>query len=352
MKKFIYLLAGVTLSAAFTSCEDAKEPQYHTPDAASFTINTPALQDQFLATTNDMDNKETFDLFTSQPDYGFSAVCEYGVQMSLSSTFTDATDTQDANYITLSNQSASQSAMSFRTYDLAVAMTKLLGITDDDSYQAYVDGGGAMVMPVYFRATCRIPGVTGSEIVSSNVTSYNKVQFSYAIPKAGFIYICGHVTDPVSGTIQAFQEPSSGNAEYFNDFKLVEPVIGCKLYAGYYILRAAAGPADNTDNNSQWRFFTELNGWGDTKVQIASNTPDFYVEPITDLFVDGLYQGSAVYGQGNWGYWAEEETPMTFVVSLQDKDHPKVWYKVGQWDVNVVLDQNNMNAPEFVEHAE
>lgn len=349
MKKFIYLLAGLALSIGFTSCEDAKEPQYHTPDQASFKINTPAFQNTYLATTGDMEDKTTFNLFCSQPDYGFSAVCEYGVQVSLTDKFIDATEAQEANYLTLANQNASQSAMTFRTYDLAVAMTELLGIHNPEDDAAY---DGPRVLPVYFRATCRIPGVQGSEVVSENVVALNSVQYSYAIPTAGVIFIVGHLTNIENGAVNEFQEPSSGFAEFYNDFKLVEPEIGCKLYAGSYRLKVCSGGDLNPDNCAQFRFFTELKGWADKSVQVASNPADFYVENITGSFVDGLYSGNATYGQGNWGIYTEStddaDREYTFVVGLQDKANPKVWFKKGVWNVEVVLDANNNNEPQFV----
>jgi len=353
MKKFIYLLAGLALTAGFTSCEDSKEPQYKNP--TSFTLNAPALQNQMLETTGDQEDKATFNLFCSQPDYGFSAVCEYGVQVSLTDKFVDGADAQQANYIALTNQNASQSAMSFRTYDLAVAMTKLLGLNTIEDAEAYT---GPDEMPVYFRATCRIPGVEGSEIVSDNVVAYNKVKFHYAIPTAGIIFIVGHVTNIENDIENNFSEPSEGfSAWYKENFALVEPEIGCKLYAGTYRLKECSGGADNVDNCAQFRFFTELNGWADKNVQIASNPADFYVEPITDLFVDGLFTAPTVtYGQGNWGIYTDAtdaaEREYTFVVGLQDKANPKLWIKKGRWDVEVVLDANNNNEPSFVAPAE
>lgn len=344
------------MAAAVSSCEDAKEPKYKDP--TTFTINVPALQAETLVTTGDQDDKSTFNLFCSQPDYGFSAVCEYGAQVSLTDQFIDADEEQGiaSTYRTLSNVNSSQSAMSFRTYDLAVAMTELLGITSKEDFDAYTEAGNPMVMPLYFRATCRIPGVKGSEITSSNIVKYDAVTYSFAIPTAGVIYVVGHVIDPATGIENGFKEPSEAYSDFYKDFQLVEPVIGCKLYAGTYILKQCSGGADDVNNNAQWRFFTEFNGWGDVNVQIASAVPDFYVMPIGDEFVDGLYTGKAVYGQGNWGVYTEAEDPAdrtyTFVVGLQDKSNPKVWYKKGAWDVEVELDAQNNNAPKFVAPAE
>ena len=68
MKKFIYLLTGVAVASAMQSCVDTEKPVFQEP--TSFTINAPALQNEYLATTSDMDNKSTFTLYASQPDYG------------------------------------------------------------------------------------------------------------------------------------------------------------------------------------------------------------------------------------------------------------------------------------------
>lgn len=101
MKKFIYLLTGVAVASAMQSCVDTEKPVFQEP--TSFTINAPALQNEYLATTADMDNKSTFTLYASQPDYGFAAQANYNVQVCLSSDFVDATDTQDANYVVITN---------------------------------------------------------------------------------------------------------------------------------------------------------------------------------------------------------------------------------------------------------
>ncbi|MDE5642320.1 MAG: hypothetical protein K2I56_02385 [Muribaculaceae bacterium] len=350
MKKFIYLLTGVAVASAMQSCVDTEKPVFQEP--TSFTINTPALQNEYLATTADMEDKSTFVLYASQPDYGFAAQAAYGAQVSLSPNFVDATDNQDANYVELSNDDIYSGEMKFRTYDLAVAMTKLLGIEDEEQYQDYLDNNGATVMPVYFRGVCEIQGVPGSRIVSSNVVSYKNVQFSYAIPKAGFIFVvgdCGYFDDG------AFQTPSAEFAAFYEKYKLIEPEIGCKIYAGTFLMPATetvhAGATGN-DYNTQWRFFTELVGWDKQQYEIASNEANFYVEPLNGLFEDGLYKGSAVYGDGNWGVCLEEDTEMTLVVSLVDKNKPKVWFRYGKWDVTVGLDASGVNEPVFSEPAE
>lgn len=342
MKKLIYLLAGAVIATAFTACENEKEPVYHNP--TSMKINTPALQNQYLATTADMENRSTFVLETSQPDYGYSAIATYGAQMCLSPDFKEATDNQEANYISLTNQDPNNAVMSLRTYDLAVGMCKLLGIENEEDWEAYQ---GDMEIPVYFRATCEIPGVEGSFIVSDNAVSYNKVQLVYAVPTAGYIYIVG--------TLSGEKAPEASQKAIYENFRLIEPVIGSKVYAGAFKFPACdpAKDPNSPDDQSWFRFYTELNGWDDKNSQFGSNEANFYNKPIGSEFVDGLYTAKAVWGgQGNWTIWFAEETWMTIVCSLEQDKSPVVWFKYGQYDVTLETDTNGLLSPVFNEPGE
>ena len=69
------LLLGVT------SCKQEDEPKYHNP--TEFKVNVPALQNQVLQLSSDMGDLSTFNLFCSQPDYGYSAICKYSALVSL-----------------------------------------------------------------------------------------------------------------------------------------------------------------------------------------------------------------------------------------------------------------------------
>ncbi len=377
MKQYISLMAGALMAAGLTSCVDTEKPVFQTP--TTFTINTPGLQDQLLQTTGDMDSKETFMLYCSQPDYGFATKCAYTAQVSLSGEFTDeevnenGDVTKPASYVTISNQEGSSAAMRFKTYDLAVAMCQLLGITnpkdkDWDAEQAWADyiaNGGATEMKVFFKATCEITGVADSFIASSNTVSYNKVGLSFANPKPGVIYPVGDMTcwtvanDPNSGVVKgnAFMEPRSANKDFYEDYKLIEPEIGCKLYAGNYWMPATddirpENKDKGNDYTTQFRFFTELVGWDHPASEIASNVANFYVESINDKFSDGFNDGSiaklnAVYGDGSWGFFLDKTYAMTFVVSLEDSSKPVVWVKVGTWNVTVGLDDKGIKEPVF-----
>lgn len=369
------------MAAGLASCVDTEKPVFQTP--TTFTVNTPAMQNQLLETNGDQDSKAAFMLYCSQPDYGFATKCAYNAQVSLTGEFNDAVldengdVTVPATYVSIPNQEASNAAMRFKCYDLAVAMCKLIGIADaedtEKAWNDYIAAGGATQMPVHFRATCEIPGVKGSFIASSNSVTYNKVTLSYAIPTPGFIFIVGDqscwvvpndpasgLEDPVTGEKgAAFATPAEMNKDFYEHYKLIEPEIAGKLYAGTFFMpetELVHAGADGNNYNTQWRYFTELVGWDKTDYEVASNVANFYVEPITDKFSDkmnngSLFKGTGVYGDGNWGVLLDKTTPMTHVVSLEVADKPQIWVKVGEWDVTVGLDEKGLREPVFAPKA-
>lgn len=358
MKKIIYMMAGVALASAVSSCVDTEKPVFQMPNeetAKNFIINQPPFQNEFLSTTGDLEDKSTFNIdLKGQPDYGFPTQANYAAQVSLSETFTDEVKDEDgnvvtpANYATLVNQSANSPSMSIRKYDLAVAMCTLLGIDSPESWDEYLANDGATNgLTVYLRGTCEIAGVPSSFVATSNCVSFTNVQLSYAVPTFGTIYICGDCN--------GFKEPSSANAEFYKDYVCVEPETGSKIYAGTFLMpdtESVHADATGVDYTTQWRFFTELSGWGDASKMVGSNEADFYVLDITSKFSDGTangssYTGDATYGKGNWGVFLEEATDITVAVSLVDANKPKVYYRIGKWDVTVGLSATGIREPVF-----
>ena len=351
MKKFAYMMAlGCAMCIGLAACEDDKEPVYHHPSSESFQVLAPALQNQILTTTGDIENKSTFELVAAgQPDYGFSTVCTYGAQVSLSADFTDEVVNAEgevvtpATYRSIAAVNPSSSRMSLRTYDLGVALCSLLGISSPEDWEAYT---GPKEIPVYFRATCMIPGKPESFVATGNSVTYNKVTVSYAVPTPGFIYIVGK--------LEGFTGPTESNKEHYDNYRLFEPVIGSKVYAGVFEFPACEPDADpnNVDDLQTFRFFTELKGWDDTAVQFGSHADNFYVLNISNDFKDGLYKGDAVWGQGNYGVYLAEPTPMTLVADLQVHDKPVVYFMFGAWDVSLEINAAGMWAPVFNEPVE
>lgn len=76
------------------------------------------------------------------------------------------------------------------------------------------------------------------------------------------------------------------------------------------------------------------------------------MEDITGAFSDGAnlgstWTGNGVNGDGNWGIYLAEPTEVTIAVSLVDK--PKVYIKVGKYDVTIAPDASGINEPVFNE---
>lgn len=330
----------VALLLGVSSCKQEDEPKYHAPDAATFLVNQPALQNQVFRTATEMTDPETFNLFCSQPDYGYSAICNYSALVSLDP------NAPIEEWVALPNQNPTSASMSIKTFELGVALNKLLNVEDAADFDAR--GLYNQEFKPYFKAVCEIPSVEGSYVVSSNTVSYNRVMINYAEKLPGWIFICGDVENINTGVANGFTAPSASNFDLYKaNFALYEPsdMIGEKLYVGSFNL-TPKNPDDDkfkpTDENpegsynagnpdacAQFRFFTELAGWVNT-YSLGSNEADFYCLPTTDKWEVG-YSGEIVnQGLGNWGVFVTEKTPITIVV---DVPNLKIFYKAGVHEV-------------------
>lgn len=325
-------MAMVAMVLGFSSCKQEDEPKYHAP--TTFTVAQPALQNQAFRTNSEMTDKETFDLFCSQPDYGYSAICNYSALVSLNP------DAPLEDWIALPNENSTSAQMAIKTYELGVAVNQLLNVenqADFDARDLY-----NQEFKCYFKAVCEIPGVEGSKIISSNTVSYNKVMINYAEKLAGWIYICGDVENINTGIANGFTAPSVANlALYKDNFALYEPEdkIGEKLYVGSFNVtpkEAATKPETsdpfNVDQCAQFRFFTDLLGWT-PDASLGSNEADFFCDPITDKYQAGYTGDIVAQGLGNWGIFITEPVPVTIVV---DVPNLKVYVKEGVHDVTFV----------------
>lgn len=104
MKKLYFLASLAVATLSFTSCEADKEPVYHDPDPATFVLNTPPMAEQLYL----LENGGTVELTTSQPDYGVATVTQYSVDITLADAFVEATESTEANYLTLSSKQPTQ----------------------------------------------------------------------------------------------------------------------------------------------------------------------------------------------------------------------------------------------------
>ena len=294
MKKLSIFLVSMAAVLGFTSCEQDRDPVYHAP--TTFELNQPALQNQLIVLSED----GTFELVAkAQPDYGYSAVTQYGAIVSLTPDFTETREIQ----------ASTQSKMVFSSAKLAMAICELKGF---ESEEDYVDEDP---IPVYFRGVAYLDGVESSRIVSSNYVSLNQVKYYYAVPSAGFIYLVGGPT--------GWNEPSAGNKAHYENWKLKEDDdnMGSKIYKGTFNIPAG---------EQYFRFYVELSGWGNDGElpSIGPNAVDGVNTPIE--WVDGSFSGSAVPGKGSWVTPSDwEGGDITMVVNLSNAADYTVQFIIG-----------------------
>lgn len=272
MKKFAYILAGVAAAFGFVSCEDDKEPVYTPPTAdTEFILNEPALaNEQFTLTP-----ETVLELTCSQPDYGFSAITQYGVQVSLAEDFADYRDVQ-------AEGTGTTARMFVKGSNVAVALCELHGWASRDEY---VDPG---LEKIYFRVTAELAGIENSRMVS-NVVSYNKVQSYYAVLEPGRLFVVG----AFGGNPGGLNWDMGASVQAYVDARQVlnETAAGSGVYVG-----VVPFPAGET----YFRFYTGLGDWGaDGELpSIGANANDGDNTPVT--VTEEPLQVPAVAGKGAW----------------------------------------------------
>lgn len=155
MKKilsFIILLAGVI---SFSACDDDRDsnPTYNQP--ASFVLNTPGL----ATAVYDLKNAGTVVLTCTQPDYGFTAATSYSVEVALSDTWTDETETAAASYMVLTDN-YTEAKLAIDAQEIDKAIVQLSGWasesdTPDTDMEIYVRlkaSVNSSLLPVYSNA--------------------------------------------------------------------------------------------------------------------------------------------------------------------------------------------------------
>lgn len=307
--KIFPMIAALAALAGATACSEVTDPQYHEPNAATFTLNTPPLQDQYF----DLANGGTFEIVCNgQPDYGFSAITNYQAEVSLSPDFTD--------YKTLTPTGTGTLArMTISCADLAIAMCQLHGTTSEEDY---VDYG---VEPVYFRGVAFINGVESSYVTTSNVVSLNKVKGYFALPQPGYIYCIGNYAGSWIG-------PTAENFEALRPYRVTEKAdeIGSKVY--YATIDFNSTDVDN--NGCIFRFYTDLKGWDNT----ADFTVSYGAAGGTDSdtpvefpdFVAGSTLTHALAATKDSFKFPNYKGVLNMVVDFTNEKAPKVTFTTGE----------------------
>lgn len=282
MKKLSIFLAGLVAMFGFNGCsDDHDETVYHAP--TTFEMNQPALADQYITLTP----TGTFTLEAkAQPDYGYSAVTQYSAIVSLTPEFTETRE--------LENLTPTQSRMSFSAEKLAVAICQLQGIENEKDWAEL--GTDTPVTKLYFKGVAQLKGIEGSRIVSSNYVTLNNVQYYFAIPTPGYIYLVG--------APEGWAGPSASNAAHYEDWRLYEPAsaIGSKVYVGVF---------DIPEGQAMFRFYTALTGWDADSY--GSQADD---NPVDCTMTDGLFRKELVKGKGSFNFPAWPGGKMTITVDM------------------------------------
>jgi len=137
--KLKYLLLAFAGAFLFTGCE-SDDPsltiaEYHKP--TTFVLNTPQLANGLY----DLSNANTVNLTFSQPDYGYSAVCDYTIEVSPTEDFAQKAAVTTTYHVC---------DVQIPANDFALAVCTAFGWQDETELAQAVSNGGGSV-PVYVR---------------------------------------------------------------------------------------------------------------------------------------------------------------------------------------------------------
>ncbi len=268
MKKFSIYFATIVAVLGLASCAQDKDPVYQAP--TTFVLNEPVFQNDYYQ----LQEGNSFYVFCSQPDYGYSAITNYALQVSLTQDFATYEEIASAG-------TGTSAAMQIKDDKMALAICQLYGVeTEEDMAQFNAETG----VKVYIRAHAWLTGVESSNIVS-NVVSLNKVMPYFAVPQPDFIYLVGKP--------EGWVGPTESNAAHYADWKLLEnqDEIGSKVYHGTFYI------GNGADGEAMFRFYTALTGWDDDSY--GSQEED---NPIDQFFTDNLWQYNLVKGKGSFNF--------------------------------------------------
>lgn len=265
------------------SCSQDRDPVLQTP--TKYVLNVPTMQDQYI----DLQEGHTLELVSSQPDYGVATIAQYSAQMSLTEDFSSLYD--------LTPSSKTLARMEIPQSQVALGLMELLGITDEETFNAAFPTGVLPYQKIYFRAKCEIPDVEGSQIIS-NVVAYNNIKGYFAVPVPGYIYLVG--------APEGWAGPNEGNAEHYAPWRLFEPkdAIGSNVYSGVFNIPAGA---------AMFRFYTHLTGWDEDSYgyQVDDKAEDFDFDG--DTFTSAVVKGKGSFNFPNW-----PGGDMTITVDMSD----------------------------------
>ncbi len=287
------MLAMAAVALGFASCSEDRDPVFHPAPEGSFKVYEPEMADLNIT----LEPGKVIELTCNgQPDYGFSAICDYSAEVSLTPDFAESYSIEPLN--------PSQSKIQLDQKDVATAITTLQGYTKEEQAGEYVNQG---FQPLYLRAVCSFAGIEESRMVS-NVVAYNKVKSFFSVRVPGYIYLVGQPS--------GWKDPFAINANHYEQWRLLEDAdkIGSKIYHGTFDIKAG---------EAQFRFYTKLgtswddNSWG-------SQADD---NPVDYELVDGTFAGKLVKGKGSLNFPGWTGGKMNITVDMSDNANVTITIK-------------------------
>lgn len=283
-------MAAVALG--FASCSEDRDPVFHPAPEGSFKVYEPEMADLYIT----LEPGKVIELTCNgQPDYGFSAICDYSAEVSLTPDFAESYTIEPLN--------PAQSKIQLDQRMVATAITTLQGYTDEEQEPDYVNPG---FIPVYFRAICSFAGIPESRMVS-NVVTFNKIKSYFSIRKPGYIYLVG--------APEGWAGPNPGSEAHYADWCLFEDAdkIDSKIYKGTFDI--AAGQA-------LFRFYTKLDGWNGSSWGSQVND-----SPVDYELVGGSFAGKLVAGKGSLNFPGWTGGKMNITVDMSDMTNVTITIK-------------------------
>lgn len=274
------LLVSVT---ALTSCSDDRDSNPDIQKPTAFTLNTPAMSEQYIQLT--AQNK--VNLTWSQPNYGYNAFATYKIQVGVMDNGNAKWNTEDVvdengkvtgNKPKYLETSFNVCNANISGEEIAMALCEIDGVTNEGNY---VDKG---YREVAMRVVSSVNTSVNEEVPNTNIVS-NIITFKHmaaycAVKSPAAIYIIGNCS--------GWKEPAEANADVLASWRIFETKIGSGVFQG--IIDMPAG-------DLQFRFYNSLTGW-DGGESIGSQTED---DPMASQFTNGVFEGTCVKpGKGAW----------------------------------------------------
>lgn len=303
MKKLSIFMAMAAVALGFTSCEeDHDSPVYKAP--TEFVLNTPAYANNTVILAPGQNVAVT----CSQPDYGYSAVTNYSLDVSLSEVFTTAED-GTTNFYTITSKNKTLANIDIAAAEWSTAILTLLGI---NSFEQFPEEG---VEPttIYVRALAQLTGIESSKIYS-NTIKLEMEPFNPYLEGGKKIYIAG---------INDKWGIDTATPDTYADRALTETTKGSNIYLGAFNVNAG---------DVYFRFYTELGSWGND-----NELPSFGGGGVDNTNKEISFSGeildlTAVPGKGNFLIKDWPGGYITFTVNLNDMDNIKVTLQKGDLD--------------------